>query len=205
MSSSPPPPTIVPMLVLAMAVGLGAGRAHEVGAQASPLVLEVHAGAAFPLASFASGARVGEGAGPGASFGVDFALPGGARWVPYLGFAQHRFGCEAAGCGAGGRYVATGFHGGFRFVPLPERGVLPWARLGVMTTRVETGALGGPDAGVSKMGVGAEAGAGVHVGAVRALALNPSLRWVAANSELPGGSLLRLRYWVADLALVLSF
>jgi hypothetical protein len=168
-------------------------------------VLEAHGGWAMPLASFGSGTRVGEGTGPGASFGVDLALPGGARFVPYVGFAQHRFACEAAGCPRGGRYVATGFHGGYRLVPLPGRAVLPWIRLGVVTTRVETEALGDPNAGVSKIGVGVEAGAGVHVGGGRTLGLNPSVRLAAVNSDLPGGSLLRLRYLVAGLALVLSF
>lgn len=187
-----------------MAVGALAAPPGAV-AQASPLVLEVHAGAALPVGHFESGTRAGEGTEPGASFGVDFALPGGKRFVPYIGFSQHRFGCEGAGCGASGRYVATGFHAGYRFVPLPDRSLLPWVRVGVVTTRVETDALGGANAGTSKLGLGAELGAGLHIGGARTLALNPAVRAVAVNTELLGGPLLRMRYLVADLALVVSF
>jgi hypothetical protein len=174
-------------------------------AQESPLVLEAHGGVAVPLSHFASGTREGEATGPGASFGVDFALPGGKRFVPYVGFSQHRFTCEEAGCADGGRYVATGFHSGYRIVPFPGRAVLPWVRLGVTTTRVETDALGPPNVGTSKLGVGGEAGAGIHIGGASTFALSPSVRFAAVNTRLPGGALLRMRYLVADLALVLSF
>jgi hypothetical protein len=179
--------------------------ARGLDAQASPLVLEAHGGVALPLDHFASGTREGEGAGPGASFGVDFALPGGAHFAPYVGFAQHRFACEDAGCASGGRYVATGFHAGYRIVPLPGRAVLPWVRLGVITSRVETDALGGANVGTSKLGVGGEVGAGVHIGGASLVAVNPSVRLAALNTTLPGGALLRMRYLVADVAIVLSF
>lgn len=187
-----------------LALGVSAS-ARGLEAQASPLVLEAHGGVAVPLAHFASGTREGEGTGPGASFGVDFALPGGSRLAPYVGFAQHRFACEDAGCASGGRYVATGFHAGYRIVPLPGRAVLPWVRLGVVTSRVETDALGGTNVGTSKLGVGGEVGAGVHIGGASLVALNPSVRLAAVNTTLPGGALLRMRYLVADVAIVLSF
>lgn len=187
------------------AVALALSLARVASAQESPLVVEAHGGAAIPTGSFASGDGVGEGTSPGASFGVDIALPGGGRVAPYVGFSQHRFGCEDAGCAAGGRYVATGFQGGVRIVPLPGRSILPWVRLGAVTTHVETDALGGPAAGVSDLGVGGEVGAGVHIGGASQLALNPGVRLVAVNTNLPDGSTLRLRYIVADLAVVLAF
>lgn len=186
----------------ALALTLGASG---LAAQESPLVAEGHVGAALPVASFASGSRTGEGAEAGLSFGVDFALPGGGRWTPYVGFAQHRFACEGAGCSTDGRYVATGFHGGLRFAVVTGRSLVPWIRVGAVTTRVETADLAGPGAGVSDLAVGAEVGVGVHVGAASQIALNPSVRLAALNTELPGGALLRIRYLVADLALVLSF
>ena len=205
MPSIPRPATRARVPVLAGAALAAWSLAIEGSGQESALVLEAHAGASVPLAHFSSGTREGEGTGAGASLGVDFALPGGGRWTPYVGFSQHRFGCADAGCAQDGRYVATGFHGGYRIVPLPGRSVLPWVRLGVITTRVETGALGGANVGVSKLGVGGEVGAGVHVGAASVIALNPSVRLAAVNTRLPGGALLRMRYLVADLAVVLSF
>ncbi len=189
------------LCTIALALSVARGGA----AQESPLVVEAHGGGAIPVGSFAHGDRVGEGTSAGPSFGVDLALPGGGRVAPYVGFSQHRFGCEDAGCGPGGRYVATGFQGGIRIVPMPGRSVLPWVRLGAVTTHVETDALGGANAGVSDLGVGGEVGVGVHVGGGSQLALNPGMRFVAVNTKLPGGSTLRLRYLVADLALVLAF
>ena len=53
--------------------------------------------------------------------------------------------------------------------------------------------------------MGAEVGAGVHIGATGMIALNPGVRVVAVSTELPGGSMLRMRYLVADVAIVLLF
>jgi hypothetical protein len=190
---------------LAATLVLGVGSARDVAAQESPLVIEAHGGAAIPLSSFANGNGVGEGTGPGVSLGVDIAFPGGGRWAPYVGFGQERFDCVDAGCAPGGRYVATGFRGGLRFMPFPGRSILPWARAGVVTAHVETGALGGANAGVSDLGVGGEVGAGVHIGGASQIALNPGARFVAVSTRLPGGSSLAMRYLIADLAVVLSF
>lgn len=173
-------------------------------AQASPLVIEARGGAAIPVSAFADGSRSGEGTSPGVSFGVDFALPGGGRFFPYVGFSQNRFKCQDAGCPAGGRYVATGFHGGIRTAPLPTGLVIPWLRVGVVTAHVETDAFSGVAAGRSEIGLGGEVGVGVHVGS-GPVALSPAVRFVAVNAELPGGALLRMRYLVADLGVVLAF
>jgi len=173
--------------------------------QESALVVEARGGLAVPVGSFATGSRPGEGTEPAASFGVDFALPGGGRLTPYVGFAQNRFGCADAGCASDGRYVATGFHGGFRIAPFPTGALIPWIRIGGVTTHVETDALGGANAGRTKLGVGGEVGAGIHIQGTSQIALNPAVRLAAVNAKLPGGSLLRMRYLVADLGLVLTF
>lgn len=174
-------------------------------AQASPLVVEVRGGASSSVAHFRSGTRVGEGVGSGASFGVDFILSGRGRRSTYVGFSQHRFDCVNAGCETGGRYVATGLDGGFRLSLCTRCLVSPWVRLGALTTRVESGGLPGSPAGVSRLGFGGEAGIGVYIGARRAVALNPGLRFAAVNTELPGGALLRMRYAVLDVGLALAF
>ena len=174
-------------------------------AQSSPVMVEARGGAAVPMVDFARGTAPGEGTTAGASFGVDIAVAGGGRWTPYGGFSQHRFGCESAGCGAGGEYVATGFHSGLRFLPMPEWRVLPWLGAGVVTTHVEAGDLGPANAGSSDLGVGGEAAVGVHIGSASRIALSPSLRFVAVNARLPAGADLAMRYLVADMGVVLSF
>jgi hypothetical protein len=174
-------------------------------AQASPLVLEVRGGGAIPVSSFAEGARVGEGAVAAPSFGVAFVLAGQGRRALYGGFSQHRFGCEKAGCAADGQYVATGFDLGFRFDLRSSGAVVPWVRLGAITTRVELPAVPGAQEGVSELGIGGEVGAGLYVGVNSPVALVPGVRLAAVNTELPGGEILRMRYVVLDVALALAF
>ena len=175
------------------------------GAQASPLVLELHGGAATPISSFANGGRVGEGAATATSFGVAFALAGSGRRTFYGGFSEHRFDCESAGCAGSGEYVATGFDVGLRFNLRSTGSVVPWIRLGVVTSRVDVPLMPGALEGTSALGVGGEAGIGLYIGVSSPLALVPGIRVTAVNTELPGGSLLRMRYVVADVALALAF
>ena len=190
---------------LVLAGLLASASPSAMGAQASPLVVEVRGGASTSVAHFRSGTRIGEGAGSGASFGVDFILSGAGRRSTYVGFSQHRFGCVNAGCASGHQFVATGFDGGFRFGLCTRCLVSPWLRLGALTTRVESGGLPGSPAGVSRLAFGGEAGFGVYIGARSAVALNPGLRFAAVNTRLPGGALLRMRYAVLDIGLALSF
>jgi hypothetical protein len=193
--------------VAGMGIGLTALAAAPRGAtaQESALGVEARGGFVVPVGTFSEGPRPAEGAGPAPSFGVDFALAGGGHWTPYVGFSQHRFACEDAGCASGGQYVATGFRAGLRLVPLPGRGVLPWLALGALTTHVEAGDLGPANAGLSDLGFGGEVGLGIHVGGGSRVALVPGARLAAANVRLPDRTLLRMRYVVADLAVVLSF
>ena len=173
--------------------------------QASPLVLEIHGGAALPVSSFANGALVGEGVAPAASMGMDLAFSGSGWRTFYVGFSQHRFGCEDVGCAAGLNYVATGFDLGFRFTLRSTGSVVPWIRLGAVTTRVEVPDFAGVEQGVSALGVGGEVGIGLYIGVSSPIALVPGIRATAVNTKLPGGSLLHMRYVVADLALALAF
>jgi len=174
-------------------------------AQAPPLAAEVQGGASIPLGSFRRGTGPGEGTSAGPSFGVDFALSSDGRRVLYLGFSQHRFGCAAAGCASGERYVATGVDLGTGVRLLRRGPVIPWIRIGAMTTRVEMPSTSATQVGVSTLGVGGEVGFGLFLRTSRALSLNPSIRYAAVNSGLPGGGVLRMRYLVAGLSLVLGF
>ena len=198
--------TVGPLLpCLFTLLGSATLPAPDLVAQQAGLVLEVGGGAAVPLGDFADGTGAGEGAEAGPSLSVAFARPGTGRSTVYVGFSQHRFGCEAAGCGADGRYVATGFDLGLRFALVTGRMAIPWIRVGAITTRVETDHLGGADAGVSDLGFGGEIGAGVYIGRERALALNPGVRFTAVNTVLPGGGTLAMRYLVAQLAIAIAF
>jgi hypothetical protein len=174
-------------------------------AQESAIVVEARGGVAIPVGSFATGIEPGEGTEAGASFGVTIGVAGGGLWTPYLGFSQHRFGCEDAGCPSSGQYVATGFQAGVRVIPLQGSSLLPWISVGAVTTHVEAGDLGSAYAGVSDLGVGGEVGIGLHIGAASQLALNPGARFVVVGADLPDGTNLGMKYVVADLALVISF
>ncbi|NNL31021.1 MAG: hypothetical protein HKO77_08365 [Gemmatimonadetes bacterium] len=179
-------------------------------AQDSPLVLEAHGGVAAPLGSFADGAGPGEGTTAGPSLALTFALPGAGWRALYAGFSQHRFGCEAAGCDADGRYVATGFNVGVRVVPVNRGPVIPWIRLGAVTTRVETGDLtatpsSAVDAGVSDLGFGGEVGVGILVRLGRSLGWSTTGLITSVDTDLPGGSTLSMRYFTAHTGLSFLF
>jgi hypothetical protein len=190
------------LLVVELVIGFAAAPAS---AQDRPLLLEGHGGIAVPVGSFAESSALGRGATAGPTLSVLFAVPGDGRRTLYAGFSQSRFGCEDAGCSPDGRFVATGFNVGLRFALLPGRMAMPWIRIGAITTRVETDDLPAPDAGVSDLGVGGEAGAGVYIGGDGPVAVNPAVTFSVVNSTLPGGSTLGLRYLTAQLGIVVAF
>ena len=207
MSSTPSPLLLCFAVLCPFATALGTG---PLVAQDSPLLLEAHVGAAVPLSDFADGSGPGEGTTTGPSLALTFALPGDGWRTLYTGFSQHRFGCEAAGCEADGRYVATGFNVGVRIVPVNRGPVIPWLRLGAVTTRVETGDLGATpasagDAGVSDLGFGAEAGVGVLVRLGRSVGWSATGLFTSVNTGLPGGATLSMRYLTAQTGFSLLF
>ncbi len=195
----------VPPILLPLLAALVLNDPAPAAAQAAPLVLEIQGGASIPVGSLRSGSAPGEGTSASRSFGVDFALSGSGRRTIYVGFSQHRFGCAAAGCPSGELYVATGLDFGTRVSLLRSGPVNPWIRLGAVTTRVEMPPTSATPAGVSKLGIGGDVGFGVFLGTSRAIALNPAVRLTAVNTGLPGGGVLRMRYLVADLSIVVAF
>lgn len=184
---------------------LAAGLPLAAAAQDASLAVEALGGGSFPVASFRSGTAPGEGTEAGASFGVLLTMAGAGRRTTYFGFSQHRFGCSAAGCPQDGSYIATGLDAGLRFNILNRGSILPWVGLGGLTTRVELPGFDGGDPGVSSLGFGGEASAGVYIGAGRAVAVNPQVRFATLGVDLPGDQRLTLRYVVAAVSLVLAF
>ena len=183
--------------------------AAPVAAQDAALMVEVQGGVSVPFGDLRDGDAPGEGTSAGPSLQVELAFPSAGWRTLYVGFAQHRFGCEAAGCAADGRYVATGFNAGLRIVPVQGR-LTPWIRLGGITTRVETGDLaatpgGAPDAGVSDLGFGGEAGVGFMVDLGRSTAWSVSALASTARTTLPGGSELDLRFFTAHTGITFVF
>lgn len=192
------------LIAAALSTALLAAPTVALG-QGAPLAVEARGGVAVPVGAFAAGDGVGEGAQPGAGFGFEVTLGSAGRRTLYAGFAQLRFGCDEAGCARGERYVATGVNAGLRFALAADHAVIPWLGLGVLTTRVESPGVTGSPAGVSELGFGAEASAGIFVRAGPSLAFTPAVRVSRADSDLPGGVRLGLRYLVADLGLALTF
>lgn len=176
----------------------------DAAGQGAPLAVEFRGGAAVPVGSFAGGDG-GEGAGTGAAFGFEVTLGSSGRRSLYAGFAQLRFPCGAAGCPPGDPWVATGVNAGVRFALWGGERVIPWVALGVLTTRVESPGVAGSPAGVTELGYGAEAGAGLYLAMGGAVALTPAVRIARADTDLPGGRRLGLRYLVADLGVALTF
>mgnify|MGYP006280013445 CR=1 FL=1 len=185
-------------------LSLGALPAGGAG-QAAPLVVEARVGAAVPALSFADGSRAREGVEAGPSFSVEIGVSGSSRRTFTVGFSQHRFGCGEPECAGDRPYVATGMNVGLRLNLRSTGDVIPWLRLAGRSTRVELPARGERPAVASELGFGGEVGAGLYVGTFRSLALNPGVRLAAVNTGLPGGGLLRMRYWVADLGVSLAF
>ena len=197
-----PRPNTLPVLAAAL-LAWGASSA-PLSAQGAPLTVEARVGAAVPVSSFSGGDGVGEGATSGAGFGVEVTLGGGWR-SGYAGFSQLRFGCRDAGCPPGARYVATGVNAGVRVALAPGAKVIPWVGLGALTTRVESPGVRGSPEGVSELGFGAEAAAGLWLRASRYVAVTPAVRVARVGTDLPGGERLSLRYAVLDVGLVLTF
>lgn len=179
--------------------------APDASAQAARFALEFRGGGTLPTAPFADGARPGEGAAAGPSFGLSFGVTARPGRTTMVGFSQHRFACEDAGCDPDGTWVATNVEIGFRYNLRVDPNLMPWIRVGGLTTRVELDAHPDYRDALSDLGYGGEIGAGLLLAPNRTLAFSPGVRFTAVNTGLPGGGLLRMRYVVADLGLVVAF
>lgn len=196
--------SLAPALCVATLLGSG-----ELSGQAR-LALDVRGGASIPAGSFTRGPRQGGDLDAAPAFGLHFDLRRGRWWGLYAGFSQLRFGCEDDGCRPGGELVSTTWDvgGHLRFRPGPWG---PWARVGLVFARVESELPADPGSvadGVdepSKLGIGAEVGVGWRLRVADRLGVSPGVRYTRVDSRLDRDTRFRMRYWVADLGVVLGF
>ncbi len=177
--------------------------AAPVAAQA-PLVVEGRAGALVPVSGFRTGPEQGGELGGGPSFGVGFALERSGGLHLTFGFSQHRIDCSDDGCGGEGLYVATSWDLGAR-LDFGSGAVVPWVRVGATAPRVERDRPDPTADDVTELGFGGEAGAGARVAVAGRFHLSPGVRFGAANTAIPSGGTLRMRYLVFDVGLVVGF
>lgn len=191
-------------LLLLLVAGLFAAASHPVSAQGTRLSLEFRGGAAVPVGSFQEGGTLGDAVEAGASFGARFVYRTARTTAIQIGFSQDRSSCET--CPGATPYVATLWDAGARF-GFGLGDVHSWILLGAVFGRVErdlvvdgrtTGALSPLDAG-GTVGLGLDAPLG---GTLR---IAPALRWVGLNTRFPGRDMLRIRYAVLDLGLMVGF
>lgn len=130
----------------------------------------------------------------------------------YAGFSQLRFGCVDDGCREGGKLVSTAWEvgGNLRLRSGPWG---PWVRLGLALAHVESdypasGAVeepAGSGSRASDLGVGGEVGVGWRIQVADGVGLAPGVRYARLDTRLDPDTVFRMRYWVAELGVVLGF
>ena len=180
---------------------------HPGECQEGPFAFQIRGGATAALAGFADD-ETGweEEAGPDRSFGMGFTFPLSGGLGGYLGFSQHRFGCDPDVCPKGKDLITTGFDVALRYVVRRE-GIRPWLQAGLHTHRIEVEVI--EWAGVrslhSEGGGGYEVGGGVLVEIGERISLSPGIRYGSGNVPFGNKPNMGLRYLVVDLGLVLGF
>jgi hypothetical protein len=186
------------LLVFAAFPATSAGQAS--------LVVESRLGVSIPSGGFSKGPGGGRLA-EAPSVGLQFGLLGGRRTYVTVGFAQVRTDCSRDGCRS--RWVSTQWDAGVR-VELGDGAAVPWIRAGVVSPTVENVPLrpvaeGPLESGTSDRGWGGEIGAGMRFPLSERLSLSPGARWVAVDVGRTGEGDLRMRYWIADVGIVVAF
>ena len=194
--------TILGLAILPTLPGSG------LAAQIAPLTYELRVGAAIPVQELANAESGWAGAaGPGVSFGMDFAYGLTHYAAIYGGFSQHRFGCPASGCGRETDLTATGFDAGLRLI-LGSGRVIPLLRVGPVSYRV-AGSVpadgGGVRSTVSARSLGWEAGGALTVGLTPDLVVVPGVRYLRAPADFGEVGREPLRAIIADLGVMLAF
>lgn len=197
------------MAVAALCVAAGA-TAAPADAQLARLSLEARGGVSVPMRGFREGAAPGGGLERAPTFGATLVTRNLNGWGVALGFAQSRFACAGDGpaCATpgGDGYVATDVElGGLR--SFGEGRVAPWIRAGLVFGRTEYDAMGpaGMERRLTDLAAGGSAGAGVAVRVGGRWGVSPGLRFAWMNTHVPGAGVLRMRYLLADVGVLLNF
>jgi len=175
--------------------------------QEGSFAFQIRGGSAIPVLGFRSQNQGWEGeTGQGASLSMGFTLPLLGPLGGYLGFSQHRFGCDETVCPGGRDWVSTGFDVALRLL-LGFEGVRPWLQAGLHTQRMEGRLLAGQgvESLSSQGGSGFEAGGGVLVQVGERMSVSPGLRYGKGNVPFSSRPSLRPRYLVLDMGLVVGF
>jgi len=198
--------------LLGLALAIAAILPEGAVAQAR-LTLDLRAGGSIPVGSFKTGPLSGGSIEAAPAFGLHFALRQ-SRWLDvYAGFSQLRFGCKADGCVDPGELVSTAWDLGVHVRPVAGPWG-PWFRAGVVIAGIEanlpTGPGGAPGSGdgvprTSGTSLGGEVGVGWRIRLANAVGLSPGIRYTRVDSRLDGDLRFDMRYWVADIGLVLGF
>jgi len=176
-------------------------------AQEGPYAFSIRGGGTLPVGSFRDETRGWERrAGRGTSLAMGFTFPLFPYVGGYLGFSQHRFGCDEDLCPGGEYWVSTGFDVALRVVA-GRRRVRPWVQGGIHTHRVQARILGEDEALSlhSEGGGGYEVGGGLLIQVAERMSLSPGVRYGLGNVPIPGHPTLGMRFLVFDLGLVVGF
>jgi hypothetical protein len=176
-------------------------------AQEGAFAYQIRGGGTLPVLAFRSQDEGWEGkTGPGTSLAMGFTIPLIAPLGGYLGFSQHRFGCDGGVCPGGKNWISTGFDVALR-LQLGEGRTRWWLQGGLHTHRLEARLMqdGEPQWVTSRGGGGYEGGGGVLVQVGDRMSLAPGLRYGEGSVPFSDHPSLRPRYLVLDVGLVIGF
>lgn len=174
--------------------------------QDSPLVLELHGGAANPVDPFRRDLPSVDDPSTGFEYGARLALRTGGLVSLYAGFSQLRFGCGSAACPGDDDLISTGWELGLRLSG-SVFGVEPLIQVGPVFTKVEAVTGRSPEAAteISDLAFGGEVGIGLAIPVATRVAVRPMVRFQAINAQLPQSGFFRLRHAVFELGLGFGF
>jgi hypothetical protein len=175
--------------------------------QERPFAFQIRGGGTFPVSGFRDEHRGWEGkAGMDTTFGMGFTFPFYRFIGGYLGFSQHRFGCDEDLCPKGRSWISTGYDVALRVV-IGRGGVGSFVHAGIHTHRVE-GRVFDEDEVVyinSELGGGYEVGGGLLISLRERISFAPGIRYGGGNVPFEGRPNMALRFLVLDLGLVVGF
>lgn len=185
------------------ALALALAAAAPLAAQPR-VAFDVRGGVAAPLGSFKHGGDLARSLDPGVSYALTLQIQRSASRYAFLGFSEHRFGCGEAACG-GQDFVSTGWLLGTR-LDLGSGASSPWVRLAMVFDRSEAGTMGTgtPERIVSDQSLGGEAGIGMTIATSKAT-ITPGLRYALHDARFPDVGLVKVRYLVVDVGVLLGF